>query len=125
VDPLDRLRALCLALPQAIERDSHGPGSFFVQNTPSGRRQFLSIDDHHHGVDHVGFWCAAPAGSQEALIAADPRRYFRPPYVGHRGWVGVRLAAEGLPAPDWTEIEEIVHDAYRTVASPRLRALLS
>jgi hypothetical protein len=125
VDPVERLRALCLALPEAGERASHGEGSFFVQNSPSVSRQFLALDHHHHGAAHVGFWCAAPPGAQEALVAADPLRYFRPPYVGHRGWLGVRLAADGLPPPDWAEIAEIVQDADRVVASPRLRELLS
>ena len=55
------------------------------------RKQFVMLDDHHHGADHLAFWAAAPPGAQEELIVSDPERYFRPPYVGHRGWVGVRI----------------------------------
>lgn len=118
-DPVDELRALCLALPEVVERPSHGEVSFFVR-----KKQFVMLDDHHHGAAHLGFWCAAPAGAQAELIAEDPGRYFRPPYVGHRGWVGVRLAADGLGAPDWAEIGEVVRDAYRQVAPAALRAQL-
>ena len=119
-DPVDRLRALCVALPEVTERASHGEPSFFVRD----KKQFVMLDSHHHDAPHLGFWCAAPPGAQEALIADDPDRYFRPPYVGHRGWVGVRLVMDGLPEPDWTEIGEIVRDAYRAVAPKTLSAQL-
>lgn len=119
-DAVGRLRALCLALPEVTERASHGEPSFFVRD----KRQFLMLDSHHHGAPHLGFWCAAPPGGQEALIADDPDRYFRPPYVGHRGWVGVRLEMAGLAEPDWAEIDEIVRDAYRVVAPKTLAARL-
>ena len=108
------LRARCLALPETTERVSHGEPCFFVRD----KRMF---DDHHHGADHLAVWYAAPPGAQQELLAADPDRFFRPPYVGHRGWVGVRLVAAGLAEPDWTEVEEILRDAYRQVAP---RALL-
>ena len=112
VDPVQRLRALCLALPEVTERASHGEPGWFVR----GKKQFAVLDDHHHGADHLAFWCAAPAGAQEGLIGANPQRFFRPPYVGHRGWVGVRIDGD----PDWTEISEIVRDAYRQVAPKSL-----
>ena len=111
-DPVERLRALCLALPEVTERPSHGEPSFFIRD----KKQFVSVDDHHHGADRLAFWCAAPPGAQEALISADPERYFRPPYVGHRGWVGVRIDTD----PDWDELGEIVRDAYRQVAPKKL-----
>jgi hypothetical protein len=119
-DAVDRLRALCLALPEVVERPSHGEAAFFVR----GKKQFVMVDDHHHDADHLGFWCAAPPGAQQELIGADPDRYFRPPYVGHRGWVGVRLVADGLAEPDWDEVDEVVRDAYRSVAPKSLSALL-
>lgn len=119
-DPVQRLRALCLALPETTERMSHGEPAFFVR----GKAQFVMVDNHHHGADHLGFWCAAPPGAQEALVGADPQRYFRPPYVGHRGWVGVRLEAAGLAEPDWAELDEVVRDAYRAVAPKTLSAQL-
>ncbi|HVL85548.1 MAG TPA: MmcQ/YjbR family DNA-binding protein [Pseudonocardia sp.] len=113
-DPLPRLRALCLALPEASERLSHGSPTWFV------RKVFVTYADHHHGDPHVAFWCAAAPGVQEEMVAAEPQRFFRPPYVGHRGWLGVRLTTP----VDWTEIAEIVTDAYREVAPKRLVALL-
>lgn len=116
-DPLERLRALCLALPETTERLSHGEPTWFVRD----KKVFVTYADHHHD-DRVGFWCAAPPGAQEALVAADSRRYFVPPYVGHRGWIGVRL---DVPTVDWDEIAELVVDAYRMVAPKRLIAQLT
>ena len=92
-DPVERLRQLCLALPEATERPTHGEPGFFVRD----KALFVMLDQHHHGADHLGFWCAAPPGAQEALLAAQPERFYRPPYVGHRGWVGVRIDGR----PDW------------------------
>jgi len=104
---------LCLALPEAQEKLSHGEPTWFV------RKVFVMYANQHHD-DRVAFWCAAPPGAQEALVASDPGRYFRPPYVGHRGWLGVYL---DVPV-DWAEISEIVVDAYRMIAPKRLVALL-
>jgi hypothetical protein len=115
-DPVERLRRVCLALPETSERFSHGEPSFFVRD----KKQFVMLDTHHHGADHLGFWCAAPPGVQEELIAENPAQYFRPPYVGHRGWIGVRIDRD----PDWAEITEIVRDAYRQVAPKALSAQL-
>jgi predicted DNA-binding protein (MmcQ/YjbR family) len=112
-DVLDRLRVLCLALPEATEKLSHGEPAWFVR-----RKLFVMFADHHHD-DRVAFWCAAPAGAQEELV--DGARYFRPPYVGHRGWLGVYLDT----GPDWAEIAEVVQDAYRMVAPRTLVAQLS
>jgi hypothetical protein len=114
VTPLDRLRALCTALPEVTEKLSHGEPTWFVRKT------FVMFADHHHD-DRLAFWCAAPAGVQEELVATDPKRFFRPPYVGVRGWLGVYLDVRDV---DWTEIEEIVTDAYRQVAPKRLVAQL-
>ncbi len=113
-DPLPRLRALCLALPEVTEKISHGEPTWFV------RKVFVTYADHHHD-DRVGFWCAAPPGAQEALVGSRPDRFFRPPYVGGRGWLGVRLDDDAV---DWAEIEEIVADAYREVAPKKLVAQL-
>lgn len=113
-DPLPRLRALCLALPEVTEKVSHGEPTWFV------RRVFVTYAERHHD-DRLGFWCAAPAGAQEALVAARPDRFFVPPYVGGRGWLGVRLDVDDV---DWTEVEEIVTDAYREIAPKKLVAEL-
>jgi hypothetical protein len=113
---VDRLRAICLALPETGERPSHGEPAFFVRD----KKLVVVLDTHHHGADHLGFWCPAPDGVQAELVAQEPDRFFRPPYVGHRGWLGVRLRADGLAAPDWDEIAEIVHEAFRLVAPTAL-----
>ena len=119
-DPVARLRAICLGLPDTVERLSHGEVSFFVALTAKNTRQFVAVDNHHHGADHLAFWCPAPPGGQEELIATNPLQFFRPPYVGHRGWVGVRIDL----GPDWTEVAEVVTDAYRQLAGPRQLAAL-
>lgn len=110
-DVLQRLRDICLALPEVEERISHGEPAWFVR----GKRLFVTLADRHHD-DRLSCWCAAPPGAQEALVANDPERFFRPPYVGHRGWLGVRLDV----VVDWSEIEELVRDAYVAVAPKRL-----
>ncbi len=112
--PVDRLRALCTALPEVTEKLSHGEPTWFVRKT------FVMFADHHHD-DRLAFWCAAPPGAQQEMVATDPGRFFRPPYVGGRGWLGVYL---DVPDVDWAEIEEIVTDAYRQVAPKRLVARL-
>jgi hypothetical protein len=112
---LDRLRAICMALPGTTERLSHGEPTWFVQ----GKKTFVMFSNHHHG-GSLGFWCAAPPGAQDVLVNAAPDRFFVPPYVGHRGWPGVRL---DVPA-DWDEVALIVEEAYRTVAPARLLVLL-
>ena len=111
VDPLPRLRALCLPLPEATERISHGEPTWFVRD----KKTFVTYANRHHD-DRVGFWCAAPPGAQEALVGNDPKHFFRPPYVGHRGWLGVYL---DVPV-DWNQVAEIVVDAYRMVAPKKL-----
>ena len=111
-DPLDSLRALCLALPETTERLSHGEPAWFVR----GKKIFVTYADRHHD-DRVAFWCAAPGGAQEAMVSAQPDRFFVPPYVGSRGWLGVRL---DVPV-DWAQIAEIVTDAYRMIAPRKLR----
>jgi hypothetical protein len=114
-DPLETLRRLCLALPETTERLSHGEPTWFVR----GKTTFVTYADHHHD-DRLAFWCAAPPGVQEALVATNPEQFFVPPYVGGRGWLGVRL---DVPV-DWAEIAELVTDAYRCVAPKRLLAQL-
>lgn len=114
---LEKLRAICLGLPEVTERLSHGEPTWFVR----GKKTFVNMDSHHHGAEHYAFWAAAPFGAQDALISAEPDVFFRPPYVGHRGWVGVRLDVPGL---DWDQVEMVVRDAYRMVAPVKLAALV-
>ena len=107
---------MCLALPEATERPSHGAPCWFVRD----KKTFVMFTNDHHGDGRLALWCAAPDGAQEAMIGADPERFFRPPYVGVRGWIGVRLDVR----PDWDEIAGIVEDAYRAVAPAKLVAQL-
>lgn len=114
-DPLEKLRKICLALPEVTERLSHGEPTWFIR----GKKTFANYANHHHD-DRVAFWCAAPDGAQEVLVAERPDRFFRPPYVGWRGWLGVYL---DVPV-DWDEISDLVTAAYRTVAPKKLLAEL-
>jgi predicted DNA-binding protein (MmcQ/YjbR family) len=111
-----RLRAICLALPEAVEKTSHGAPTWFAGKG----KVFAMLDDHHHGAPHLSVWLPAGLGAQEGLIASDPERYFRPPYVGPSGWVGVVLDTR----PDWAVVGWLVEQAYRLVAKKRLVALL-
>ena len=113
--PIDRLRALCLALPETTEKIAHGEPTW-----RAGSKMFAQLDDHHHGADRLAVWLAAALGGQEALVASDPARFFVPPYVGHRGWIGVRIDGR----PDWRRVTTLVRDAYVQVAPPRLLALV-
>lgn len=113
---LEQLRRICLGLPETSERLSHGAPSFFVRE----KRCFVRLVDDHHGDGVFGIWCAAPPGAQELLVEADPGRFFRPPYVGHRGWLGMRLHGR----VDVDELAGVVEDAYATVAPRRLLAAL-
>ena len=114
-DVAARVRAICLALPGTTERLSHGSPAFFV-----GRQFVMLWAGGHHDHDFPHLWCAAPEGAQEELVATAPRRFFRPPYVGGRGWLGMRLDGR----VDWDEVRAVCEDAYRTVAPRKLLARL-
>ncbi len=114
---LSTVRDLCLELPEVTERLSHGTPTWFVQ----GKQTFVTFWDDHHSDGRLCIWCAAPPGVQEAMVARDDERFFRPPYVGHRGWLGVRFDRGAI---DRDELADIVEEAYRQVASKRLIARL-
>jgi hypothetical protein len=109
---LEAIREICLGLPETSERLSHGAPTFFVR----GKRSFATVWDNHHDDGRFALICAAPAGMQTALVEADPERFYVPPYVGHRGWIGVRLDG-GF---DRDEIAGIAEDAFAEVAPPNL-----
>ncbi|MDQ1688682.1 MAG: hypothetical protein QOK42_1657 [Frankiaceae bacterium] len=115
-DPFARVRRTALALPEVSERLSHGAPSFFIR----GSKCFVMCMNNHHEDARIALWCAAPEGAQEELVADDPDSYFRPPYVGHRGWVGVRLDRD---LPD-AEVDATVLAGYRAIAPKRLLAQL-
>lgn len=85
--PLTRVRRICMALPGASEKLSHGEPTWFAHG-----RVFAMFANSHHDDGHVAVWLPAPPGLQEQLIESSPRAYFRPPYVGVNGWVGVELS---------------------------------
>jgi predicted DNA-binding protein (MmcQ/YjbR family) len=111
--PTDRLRAICLALPEAVEQQAWGDPTFRV------RQKIFAMEKRGDG--RISVWCKAPPGSQMVLVGADPARFFVPPYVGHKGWIGMRLDQR----PDWGEVAEVVRRSYRLVAPRRLAALVA
>jgi hypothetical protein len=113
---VERLRKICMALPETKEKLSHGEPTWFAGKG----KVFAMLDAHHHGAAHLAVWLPQPLGAQEALIDADPARFFRPPYVGPSGWVGVVLDTK----PDWGMVSGLVRDAYLHVATRKLQAKL-
>ena len=115
--PLTRVRKFCLGLPETHEVEAWGEPTFRVRNKLFA---MYASSGNHHGAARPAIWMKAPPGNQDIMVRADPERFFVPPYVGRRGWLGVRL---DVPV-DWDEIAGLVEVAYRTVASKRLVALL-
>jgi len=117
MSPLDRIRAICLALPETNERLSHGSPTFFIRDTTT----FTSFHDvDRHKEQGPTIWCPAPSGVQEQMVEAEPERFYRPPYVGGRGWLGVRLDVE----PDWDEVAGMIEEAFLLVAPKKLAVSL-
>ena len=117
-DALEQVRRICLALPEVTERPSHGAPTWFVRD----KKTFVTFwVDGHHDLEFPHLWMAAPLGVQQELVASEPERFFRPPYVGHRGWIGVRMDRTDI---DWDEITAMVAEAFRVVAPAKLIAKL-
>ncbi len=117
VDLLGNVRKICMAFPEVTERLSHGAPSWFVR----GKSTFVMLmEDGHHHNQFAHLWCAAPPGVQGEVVEAEPDRFFKPPYVGGRGWLGVRLDVD----IDWDEMAQILEDAYRVIAPKKLIAEL-
>jgi hypothetical protein len=112
---LEMVRAACLRLPETSERLSHGGPAFFIRD----KKCFVMFLDDHHEDGRLAIWCAAPEGVQAEMIETEPERFFRPPYVGHRGWLGVHLLQV-----DQAELDAIALDAFRTVAPATVLRLL-
>jgi hypothetical protein len=113
---LKQVRKICMGLPEVTERLSHGSPTWFVR----GKKTFVMFLNDHHGDGRLAIWCAAPPGVQGELVDEEPERFFVPPYVGHRGWLGVQLDVD----VDWDEIAGLAADAYRQVAPKTLAAQL-
>jgi hypothetical protein len=113
--PLYRLRHLCLALPDAWEKVSHGEPTFWVR-----KKMFATFahGETHHGAGRHAVWCKATHPTQDLLIARSPERYFKPPYVGVSGWVGIYLDSR----TDWKEVGERLRHAHELAAPARVRA---
>ncbi|HEY8514662.1 MAG TPA: MmcQ/YjbR family DNA-binding protein [Candidatus Binatia bacterium] len=111
---IERLRRICLALPDATEKIAWG------EPTWRAGKMFALMDTHHHGAEHLAVWLPMPFGMQEALVEEHPDRCFVPPYLGGKGWVGVRIDGKA----DWKMIAGLVEEAYRMVAPPKSVAKL-
>lgn len=108
---VERLRAICMALPEVAEKIAWGTPTWRVGGAAG--RVFAQLADHHHGNPHLAVWLAAPEGAQQALIEAEPSRFFRPAYVGHLGWVAAILDEQA----DWQMVEAVVRQAHRVSAA--------
>jgi len=109
---LARLRAICLALPEASEKETWGDATFRV------REKIFAMA--RGGEEPAAVWCKARPGVQEMLVSADPGRFFVPPYVGGNGWIGIHLNV----AVDWEVLEDFITESYRMTAPKRLATLL-
>jgi len=107
---IERVRQIALALDDTTEKISHGEPALFVTG-----RMFATFDNDHHGSGRIAVVCNAPPGAQEALIEGDPKHFYRPPYLGAGGWIGVNLDT-GLP---WPVIADLVRQAHATSVRPR------
>jgi hypothetical protein len=115
-EALAKVRAACLALPETSERQSHGGPAFFIR----GKKCFVMFLNDHHDDGRLAIWCAAPDGVQADMVDTDPERFFRPPYVGHLGWLGVLL-----PGIDDLELAAICREAFTAVAPPSVLKMLA
>ena len=106
---IDRVRRLCLALPDTSEKLSHGEPTFFVHG-----KVFVMFANNHHGDGHIAVWLPAPIGVQAGLIESDPEVFFRPPYVGVKGWVGIELSRVSD-----AELEDHIQLAWELIAPKR------
>lgn len=113
--PLPKLRKLALALPEAHEVEAWGEPTFRVKNKLFA---MFAAPNNHHGGGRPAVWCKAAPGNQQMMIAANPERFFSPPYVGKSGWVGIWLDDK----PDWDEVKELLRDSWRMTAPKKLLA---
>jgi hypothetical protein len=118
VDPqakqLERVRRICSTLPETTEKPSHGEPTFFV-----GKKVYVMFANNHHGDGRIAIWIPVAAGLQPVLIETDPQKFFHPPYVGVRGWVGIELSQI-----DDEELTSFIQDAWKLIAPKKLQSLL-
>ena len=113
-DQIERVRHICRALPETSERLSHGEPTFFIH-----KKVFVMFANNHHNDGHIAIWLPAPPGFQADLIEESPQVFFKPPYVGHRGWVGINLDSIGD-----ADLKMYIHIAWELIAPQRVRAQL-
>jgi hypothetical protein len=109
-EQMQRVRRICMEMPQCEEKLSHGEPTWFVRN-----RVFVMFANNHHNDGHVAVWLPALPGMQESLIEASPDTFFRPPYVGTKGWVGIELDQVGDE-----ELRSLVFEAWKLINPKRL-----
>jgi len=110
---LERVRKICFQFPETTERLSHGEPTFFV-----GKRVFAMFSNNHHHDGHIAVLLPAPAGMQDILIETDPKTFYKPPYVGPSGWIGIELARIND-----RDLKAHIAEGWRGVASKKLQAL--
>ena len=113
-DHLQRVRRICFTFPETTERLSHGEPTFFVR-----KKVFVMFANNHHNDGHIAVWLPAPSGVQAMLIESDPETFFKPPYVGVRGWIGIEL--DNISDD---ELEFYIHQGWRLVAPKKLLKLI-
>ena len=111
---LERVRRICMELPETTEKLSHGEPTFFVR-----KKVFVMCSNNHHNDGHIAVLLPAAIGVQAALIKGSPEKFYRPAYVGVRGWIGVEL-----DAVDDEELALHIREAWNLIAPPKLQALL-
>ena len=114
-DQIERVRQLCLSLPETTEQISHGEPTFFVR-----KKVFAMFANNHHNDGRIAVYCPVPLGYQSVLLEAAPEKFFHPPYVGVRGWIGIHLGQ--------IEDEELMthlREAWRLIAPKKLAAELA
>ena len=107
---IERVRRICAGMPECEEKLSHGEPTFFVR-----KKVFCMFANNHHDDGHIAVWIPAAPGVQAEMIAEAPETFFRPPYVGVRGWVGVELDRVGEDA-----LKSLIRAAWRIVAPKKL-----
>lgn len=116
-DHIERVRRICMALPEATEQEAWGEPTFRVRKKIFA---MLASAGNHHGAGRQSLWCAAPLGVQEIVIRGEPEKYFVPPYVGVKGWIGIRL-----DAVDDDELRSQVVQSYCKIAPKKLQSLVA
>jgi hypothetical protein len=111
-EPLRRVRRICTALPNTVEKPSHGEPTFFV-----GKKVYAMFANNHHNDGHVAVWIPVPPGLQATLLKTEPHKFFMPPYVGVRGWVGIEIDAVSDD-----ELGSYLTEAWRLIAPKKLQS---